>query len=186
LPKSAYEFNNAIMVWKIWLVSSLPLLLSISSRAMTPSLMNTPTNDVYDKRLDEDHFVFLEEESEEFMKVIEDVEREELASLKEASKRNRALLFEPDENLWQPIHEAARSGYLSIIKYLVEEGADINALTATNDTPLDLAVYSYGEVHPIVKELQDLGALSSRDILNEVNYYYYDEEDNEESTGMEL
>jgi hypothetical protein len=174
------------MVWKIWLVTSVPLLLSISSRAMTPSLMNTPTNDVYDKRFDEDHLVFLEEESEEFMKLIEDVERDELASLKEASKRNRALLFEPDENFWQPIHEAARSGHLSVIKYLVVEGADINALTSTNDTPLDLAIYYFGEVHPIVKELQVLGALSGRDILNDVDYYYFDDEDNEEATGMEL
>ena len=34
-----------------------------------------------------------------------------------------------DVNGWQPLHEAARSGNTKIIKYLIEEGADVNART---------------------------------------------------------
>ena len=40
-----------------------------------------------------------------------------------------------DENGWQAIHEAARSGHLDVLKYLVEKGADINSKTGAGDTP---------------------------------------------------
>jgi prolyl 4-hydroxylase len=39
------------------------------------------------------------------------------------------MVHEPDGNGWLPIHEAARSGNVEIIKILLDHGADINART---------------------------------------------------------
>ena len=40
-----------------------------------------------------------------------------------------------DDQGWQPIHEAARTGRIETIHFLLEQGADINALTHTGETP---------------------------------------------------
>jgi prolyl 4-hydroxylase len=39
------------------------------------------------------------------------------------------MVHEPDGNGWLPIHEAARSGNVEIIKILLDHGADIDART---------------------------------------------------------
>lgn len=165
------------MIWKLFLDLNLIALLSVASVvAELLSLMNTPTNDVFDKRYDADYKVFLEETSREYL--TEDEEKNELDALKEASKRDLSALFQADENFWQPIHEAARSGYFSTIIFLLEEGADVNALTATRDTPLDLVMLYHGEKHPFVKELTDRGALNGADIvIDKANGYYHFHED---------
>ncbi len=143
--------------------------------------MNAPSNDVFDKRNDEYYKVFLEEKSPEYLKVKGSEEKEELEALKDASKGDRSALFQADVNLWQPIHEAARSGYFSTVMFLLQEGADVNALTATRDTPLDLVIFYHGEEHPFVKELTERGALSGADIIiDEANDYYDYNEDNKE------
>jgi hypothetical protein len=167
------------MIWKPFLVLNLIGFLSVASVvAEVPSLMNTPTNNVFDKRYDADYKVFLEEKSPEYLQVTDKEEKDELAALKEASKRDQSALFQADENLWQPIHEAARSGYFSTMIFLLEEGADVNALTVTRDTPLDLVILYHGEKHPFVKELTDRGALTGADIVIDYAYgYYYFHED---------
>jgi ankyrin repeat protein len=177
-----YDLINIIMIWKSFLGLRLILFVSVAfGVAEIHTLMNTPSNDVFDKRNDDYYKVFLEEKSPEYLKVKEGEENEELEALKVASKGDRSALFQADDNLWQPIHEAARSGYFSTVMFLLQEGADINALTATKDTPLDLVIFYHGEEHPFVTELTDRGALSGADILIEKTYDYYDyNEDNKE------
>jgi prolyl 4-hydroxylase len=85
----------------------------------------------------------------------------DLDALKDASKEDISLLFAEDENLWQALHEAARSGHETIVKFLVHNGADINALTRGGDTPLDIAVSTHGFNHPIVQLFIDLGGAQS-------------------------
>lgn len=88
----------------------------------------------------------------------------DLEALKDASKDDVTLLYDKDENLWQAIHEAARYGYLNIMEFLVQNGADVNALTSGGQTPLDIAASFHDLNHPIVELLVDLGGLYSSDI----------------------
>ena len=135
----------------------------------------------------------------------------DLSALKKIGENSWAKLFETDENLWQPIHEgkfhrrkrpkairhlpsrvmvlitflfsviAVRYGHFDVVDYLVAEGADINAHTSMDHTPLDIAIEYLGESHPIVKKLRDAGAVSG--IIEHTDfadgYYaadeYYDE-----------
>ncbi len=46
------------------------------------------------------------------------------------------LLHARDANNWQAIHEAARSGNVDLIKFLVELGADVSARTMNGGSPL--------------------------------------------------
>jgi len=74
------------------------------------------------------------------------------------TKAKREVLIEVESALhnWQPLHKAAAFGdYFQVMK-LVEAGADINALTKRNLTPLALAVRS--EHINVVNYLFDSGA----------------------------
>lgn len=91
----------------------------------------------------------------------------DLEALQDASKDDISLLYGKDENLWQAMHEAARSGHKTIVKFLVQNGANINALTNGGDTPLDIALSAHGLDHPIVKLLIDLGGVQSSNIVED-------------------
>jgi len=52
-----------------------------------------------------------------------------LTQLKQLAARNPHSLTVPDENGWQPIHEAARSGNVEVLEYLIGMGVDVNART---------------------------------------------------------
>mmetsp|Transcript_43931 Transcript_43931/g.51462 ORF Transcript_43931/g.51462 Transcript_43931/m.51462 type:complete len:212 (-) Transcript_43931:430-1065(-) len=84
----------------------------------------------------------------------------DLETLKEIVADNPGIIQIRDENGWQPIHEAARSGLVSIVDFLVSKGADVNS--RTNDgkgaTPLWWAKQTFSSNHQIVKRLLDFGA----------------------------
>jgi hypothetical protein len=69
--------------------------------------------------------------------------------LRLVAKLNKTRLYEKDDAGYQPIHEAARTGQLDIVKFLLRNGADIGALTDTKLTPLQLAIDSLGKSHPV-------------------------------------
>jgi ankyrin repeat protein len=62
---------------------------------------------------------------------------------------------------WKPIHEAARQGHLDILQYLVDNGADIHAVSKVNRgyAPLSVAQDYLGDDHPVTKLLVSLGAV---------------------------
>ena len=65
-----------------------------------------------------------------------------------------------DQNGWQPIHEAARSGSVEIVEILIEHGVDINARPndSLGGSPLWWSDTSHGESHPVSKLLRKHGA----------------------------
>jgi hypothetical protein len=101
----------------------------------------------------------------------------------EAAQKKRSLLFKADENGWLPLHEAARNSYFEVIEYLVELGADINAVTNDHQTVLDVLIELNGEDLPIVQKLRDLGAVANQysyeDLSTDVSDGHKDSEHNE-------
>lgn len=85
-----------------------------------------------------------------------------LLLLKRIAQKKRSLLFKADENGWLPLHEAASNCFFEVIKYLVELGADINAVTNDHRTVLDVLIEFNGEDLPIVQKLRDLGAVATQ------------------------
>ena len=77
-----------------------------------------------------------------------------LEEIRRWGKTDPEELTAMDENGWQPIHEASRSGSLDVIQYLVFSGADPTATTYQGLTPLSLVLEYYGEDHPAVKFLR--------------------------------
>jgi hypothetical protein len=53
--------------------------------------------------------------------------------------QKRAEVNAEDENGWRPIHEAARTGDIGVVKMLVEHRADLTGITHSKKTALDLA-----------------------------------------------
>jgi len=85
----------------------------------------------------------------------------DMISLNHIAETNPSELFREDDNGWQPIHEAARSGEIKAIKFLVKNGADVNARTnfGKGGSPLWWAKQKYGDNHPSVKLLKSYGAI---------------------------
>ena len=54
------------------------------------------------------------------------------------------------------LHDAANKGHLDIVKYLVEQGADMEATNEDNRTPLNDADYIWN--YDIVDYLREQGA----------------------------
>lgn len=51
---------------------------------------------------------------------------------------------------------------MEVVKYLVDQGADVNALTkGTGATALWWAKHEHGEDHPVIEFLESMGALES-------------------------
>jgi hypothetical protein len=68
------------------------------------------------------------------------------------------ILHARDTNGWQAIHEASRAGHTEIVKLFADRGADIGAVTNTNDTPLSVARSSLDEGHETIRFLEEMGA----------------------------
>jgi prolyl 4-hydroxylase len=85
----------------------------------------------------------------------------DIDTLLEIAQEDSKTLHMPDENGWQPLHEAVRSGHVDIVHFLLEQGADINA--RTNDgiggTPLWWSMNNHDQPHPVVDLIRDLGGL---------------------------
>ena len=72
---------------------------------------------------------------------------------------NYDMLHARDANDWQAIHEAAAAGHLEVLKYLVEKGSDINAMTKDGGTVLWWAKNTLDKESPVIAYLEDLGAI---------------------------
>mmetsp|Transcript_40085 Transcript_40085/g.96790 ORF Transcript_40085/g.96790 Transcript_40085/m.96790 type:complete len:494 (-) Transcript_40085:177-1658(-) len=84
----------------------------------------------------------------------------DLDTLASEVSKKKDLLTAKDKNGWQPLHEGARGGHLDVVKYLVENGVDVNAKTHDNGgTALWWAKQNLDEEHPVVTFLESMGAL---------------------------
>ena len=59
------------------------------------------------------------------------------------------------------MHEGARGGHLDVVKYLVENGADVNKRTnnGTGGSVMWWAKQNLDEDHPVIEFLEGIGAL---------------------------
>eukprot|EP01038_Epipyxis_sp_PR26KG_P009290 gene9290-12517_t len=83
---------------------------------------------------------------------------EELEKLLDGTKDTAAILKERDENGWQAIHEAVRSGDLETVQYLIDMGADISSTIEGGGGLLWLAKEFFPVSHPVVQFLIEIGA----------------------------
>ena len=89
---------------------------------------------------------------------------------------DKTLIYAVDDRQRQPLHYAAAKANLNMVKFLVENGADINAADSRDDTPLLLAVaannlatvkYLIAKGADITVQQRHLGAL--------IDYAFYNE-----------
>lgn len=88
-------------------------------------------------------------------------------ALKDALKDDPLLVHFKDENWWQASHEAARGGHNEILAFLAFKGANMNSVTKTNETVLDVALSFYDAEHPVVNLIRSLGGARFSDINTE-------------------
>lgn len=63
-----------------------------------------------------------------------------------------------DKNGWQPLHEAVRGGHTNLVKFLVDMGADMGAMTNGGGTPLWWAKRLLSPGHSTITYLLEVGA----------------------------
>ena len=86
----------------------------------------------------------------------------DLDALKGQIDKDKNLVNKRDANGWTPLHEATRGGYLDVVKFLIENGADPNMTTGDKGgSTLWWAKQIHGDDHPVIEFLEGLGALES-------------------------
>mmetsp|Transcript_7159 Transcript_7159/g.8293 ORF Transcript_7159/g.8293 Transcript_7159/m.8293 type:complete len:475 (+) Transcript_7159:72-1496(+) len=84
----------------------------------------------------------------------------DIETLKIEVKKKKGIVHTRDKNGWMPIHEGARGGHLEVVKYLVNNGADINAITTSGGgSALYYAKKKFEADHPMVTFLESLGGI---------------------------
>ena len=68
------------------------------------------------------------------------------------------ILHARDANAWQAVHEAARGGHLDVLRFLLDQGADVGAQTSGGGSVLYWARRNLQDNHPLVQYLEDTGA----------------------------
>ena len=91
----------------------------------------------------------------QFMKAAADGD---LDLLHDMLAKDPKLIHYSDQNEWQALHESIRSGKLEVVKYLIEQGADIGWKVKGGGASLWLAKQVLPKNHEVVAYLQDLGA----------------------------
>lgn len=88
--------------------------------------------------------------------------------LKDGSAKNSVLLHSRDDNGWQAVHEAVRSGCLDCVRYLVESGADVGSKVEGGGAALWIARNTLNEDHETVAYLVEIGAPETPEADEEV------------------
>ena len=83
----------------------------------------------------------------------------DIEALMRITEDESEALHATDRNGWMPIHEAARSGQVDVLDYLVKQGTDINAVTGGGQSPLHVAKSFLGGDHGIIDFLKKFGAV---------------------------
>ena len=78
------------------------------------------------------------------------------------ARADSTALHHPDANGWKPLHEAARSGQVEALQIILLNGGDINHVTNTNLSPLDISHQYLGKQHKMTKFLLENGGVSAK------------------------
>lgn len=94
--------------------------------------------------------------------------RGDLELLIQIAKEDYHSLHVKDENGWEPIHEAVRSGSEPVIEFLHAQGVDLNSVVTSGDgdnsmSVLDLAIQKWGHDTKFITWLNSLGATHTLD-----------------------
>lgn len=71
--------------------------------------------------------------------IFDAIEKGDLKRVEELTAENPGVVNERDKNDFTPLHKAAYSGKLDVVKFLVEKGADVNVKDKYGVTPLKMA-----------------------------------------------
>ena len=82
-----------------------------------------------------------------------------LDDLKQLVQEDFRLVVAEDSSGWKPLHEAARGGHIPVIRYLLTEGADVNAQTHMGETATSVAERYMGASSPTVNFLLSKGGI---------------------------
>lgn len=82
-----------------------------------------------------------------------------LENLQKHLEQEKESIHAKDKNGWQPLHEGARAGHVHIVKYLVEQGANVNETTGNGGTALWWARQAGAD--QVVEYLESVGALDA-------------------------
>ncbi len=85
----------------------------------------------------------------------------DLESLVRIAEFEEDYLHSKDENGWQPIHEAVRSGHENVIMFLLDYDADLNAITDSGHSVLDIALIEWKGDESYIEWLESLGATTN-------------------------
>jgi prolyl 4-hydroxylase len=108
-----------------------------------------------------------EEEEEDPEEVRRDVEfralhlaaaKNDYGTVKRLLEHDLSLVRRKDNNGWEPLHEAARSGHTGMVKFLVDHGADIGSLTNHGESALWWAKRTLSPGHSTISYLEGIGA----------------------------
>ena len=119
-----------------------------------------------------------------------------LADVMYAFQLSPLSILKRDENGWQPIHEAARSGHLNVVKFFVEKGVPINSRTGKDGnggSVLWWAQRFHGDNHPLIQYLKENKAINiapnSRGKIYQINANVDDDDDgviNDDDDSMDV
>jgi len=84
----------------------------------------------------------------------------DLEGVTKAVSKNKKEVHAKDQNGWTALHEGARAGHTEIVKYLYEQGADVNARTGLGNggSVMWWAKRNLGKDHPVLDFLESVGA----------------------------
>jgi ankyrin repeat protein len=82
-----------------------------------------------------------------------------LEGLKEMSRYMPDVIHKADANGWTVLHESCRAGHLDIVQFLiVEKSIDVDLLTKTGVSPLNIVMEFQGPKHAVTLWLESQGA----------------------------
>jgi ankyrin repeat protein len=81
----------------------------------------------------------------------------DIETVKVLLNKDPELVNISDQRAWMPLHWAVRSGHYDLVKYLIDQGADVNARDLSMYRPLALAI-DFGR-QDVAELLRDHGGM---------------------------